>query len=222
MSKEIKYKSLDIKSHKEEEDGRLTIEAYGAVFGNIDSYGDVLMKGSMIKTLKERGKRIAFCFQHEIKNAIGFINDIFEDDIGLKLSVTLSAAEENIATKIREGIYKELSIGYQTIESSQGTKDGQDVLFLNEIKLYEVSIVTVAANDLAVITSMKSEEEKASYLEKEFDSLIDYAKNDTIKYELMKLKSIALCTQPTTPTGANVTEPPKKDVDFSKLDTKIF
>ena len=185
----IRYKSLDITEHKQDGD-RLIIEAYGAVFGNIDSYGDVIRKGAFTKTLQEQAGRIAFCFQHDINHAIGKILDISEDDHGLKLTVEMSSVEKGISTKIREGIYKELSIGYKTINAELGVQDGMDVMYLTEIKLYEVSIVTIAANPEAFVMGMKSEEERRDYVEKSFDRIITLNKNRNLEFELLNLKAL--------------------------------
>lgn len=190
MNKEIRYKGIDIKSYKEE-GGRLTIEGYGAFFGNVDSYGDVIDKGAFTRTIMEQGDRIAFCFQHDIYNAIGKIVDIKEDDNGLWLKVELSEAEKDIATKIREGIYKEMSIGYRVVNGKNETRDGQNVYVLSEIKLYEVSLVTIAANPLAVITSMKGAE-KRNLLVEQLDSLIENTKNKKLEYKLMEIRALAL------------------------------
>jgi len=190
MNKEIRYRSLEVKSVKEDNE-RLIIEAYGAVFGNIDSYGDVIEKGAFQKTISERGDRIKFCFQHDIYNAVGKILELREDDYGLWVRVEMSAAEQDLSTKIKEGIYNELSIGYRTIEAARETRNGEDVLLLKEIMLYEVSIVSIAANPLAVITGMKSEEQR-NHLEKEFDRLIAIVRNKNIEFDLLNLKSLAL------------------------------
>ena len=109
--KNLKFKNFDITETKADESGNLTISGYGAVFGNVDSYGDIIERGAFAKTLIERKDRIAFCYQHDIWNPIGKIESISEDEKGLKLTVKLSAAEEDIQTKVKEGILKEMSIG---------------------------------------------------------------------------------------------------------------
>lgn len=189
--KNLKFKNFEIAETKSDDNGNLTITGYGAVFGNVDSYGDIIERGAFSKTLSERAGRIAFCYQHDIWNPIGKIESITEDEVGLKLTVKLSAAENDIQTKIKEGILKEMSIGYRTINSKTEVRDGVSVNILTEIKLIEVSLVTVAANPLAIIESMKSEE-KVSYIEKEFDRVLAIVRNDNINFEIEKLKSLVL------------------------------
>jgi HK97 family phage prohead protease len=204
----LKFKNFEISEHKADGDGNLVITGYGAVFGNIDSYGDIIEKGAFIKTLSERMGRIAFCYQHDIWNPIGKIEPIDEDDTGLKLTVKVSAAEKDIQTKIKEGILKEMSIGYRTMESKSEVRDGDTVNLLTEIKLFEISLVTVAANPLAVVESMKGEE-KINYISKEFDRVLSIVRNENINFEIQKLKSLVLEVAPKQ-------EPPKdEDVSLS-------
>lgn len=187
----LKFKNFNITDHKADDDGNLIITGYGAVFGNIDSYGDIIEKGAFTKTLSERVGRIAFCYQHDIWNPIGKIESIDEDEKGLKLTVKLSAAEKDIQTKVKEGILKEMSIGYRTMESKSEIREGEEINLLTEIKLIEVSLVTVAANPLAVIESMKGEE-RIDYIKKEFDRVLSIVRNENINFEIQKLKSLVL------------------------------
>ena len=51
-----------------------------------------------------------------------------------------------------EGIINEFSVGFVPVQKEENEKGGYDI---TEIKLYEVSMVTVAANDEAVVTEVK-------------------------------------------------------------------
>lgn len=189
MNKNIRFSDIEIKSIIEDS-GEVIIEGYGAVFGNIDSYGDVIRKGAFKKTIEESGSRIALCYQHDIYSPIGKITALKEDDYGLYIEARISDSEPDIKTKIKEDILKEMSIGYRPINAVSAVIDGVDVLELVEIKLYEVSIVTIAANDKAVITGMKSNE-KIDYVSKEFDRISALCKsNKNLEYEILKLKTI--------------------------------
>lgn len=209
MKHDLQYKDFQIESFKADESGKdLIIEGWGAYFDNVDSYGDVIKKGAFTKTLMERKDRIAFAYQHDVWNPIGKIMEIEERDKGLFLRVKLSAAEKDIQTKVKEGILKEMSIGYRTINSAPAVIDGQDINTLTEVMLYEVSLVTIAANPKALITSMKGEE-KRDFLDEEFERLIAIERNQQKKYDLMKLKSYVI-------TALNQAEPvldttPKQD-----------
>lgn len=207
--KNLRFKNFEISETKADDKGGLTISGYGAYFGNVDSYGDIIEPGAFSKTLIERKDRIAFCYQHDIWNPIGKIQDISEDEKGLKITVKLSDAEKDIQTKVKEGILKEMSIGYRTMESKQETRDGNQINLLTEIKLIEVSLVTVAANPLAVIESMKGED-KANYIEKEFNRVLAIVKNENINFEIQKLKSLVFSVPP------DVSQPYKDQSQLSK------
>lgn len=191
----LKFKNFEIDETKADDKGGLIISGYGAYFGNIDSYGDIIERGAFVKTLAERKDRIAFCYQHDIWNPIGKIQEIAEDEKGLKITVKLSDADKDIQTKVKEGILKEMSIGYRTINSKQDTVNGETVNVLTELKLIEVSLVTVAANPLAVIESMKADE-KIDYVESEFNRVLAIVKNDNINFEIQKLKSLVFSLPP--------------------------
>jgi len=202
----LKFKNFEILDHKADGSGNLVITGYGAVFGNVDSYGDVIEKGAFSDTLIDRKDRIAFCYQHDIWNPIGKIIDIYEDEKGLFLKVMISSAEEDIQTKIKEDILKEMSIGYRTMQEAKEQRGEIEVNVLKTIKLFEVSIVTVAANPLAVIDSMKSDEEKQGYIKKEFERIISIVRNEKITFELEKLKSLIFSAP-----AEIISEPPKNE-----------
>lgn len=206
--KKLEFKSFDITEHKADDSGNLIITGYGAFFGNMDSYKDIIAAGAFADTLAEKRDRIAFCYQHDIWNPIGKIQDIKEDPQGLWLEVKLSAAEDDIQTKVKEGILKEMSIGYRVVDSAEEMRNGEAVRILKKINLYEISLVTIAANPLSVIQSMKSEERK-NYLEKEFDRVLAIVRNENINFEIQKLKTLVFSELPTQ-EGAQEEEPQNK------------
>lgn len=212
----LEFKSFDITETKADDSGNLIISGYGAIFGNIDSYKDIIAAGAFADTLAEKKDRIAFCYQHDIWNPIGKILDIKEDATGLWLKVMLSAAEDDIQTKVKEGILKEMSIGYRVVDASEEVRNSEPVRILKKINLYEISLVTIAANPLAVITGMKSEEQKG-YLEKEFDRVLAIVRNENINFEILKLKSLVLSIAPEAQTPPKVEEPQLKADEILKL-----
>ena len=151
MAKKIEYKSIELKeaTTTRQADGRLKVIAYAAVFGNIDSYNDIIVKGAFTNTLKKEGKRVAVCWQHDMRKPIGKLISIKEDDTGLLVEFLISRSEEDVAVKIEEGIISEMSIGYSTVAFDYNTKD--EIRTIKEARLYEVSLVTRGANEEAKI-----------------------------------------------------------------------
>ncbi len=192
MKKELKFLNIPFEI-KEDSEKELIIEGHGAVKNNVDSGGDVIVDGAFKKTLEQRKGRIAFCLQHDIRNPVGKIIEIKEDAKGLFLKVRISDSEGDVKTKIREGILKELSIGFSVVEAKRGDRDDEDVLLLTEIKLFEISLVTIAMNELAMIEAMKTEgQTNSDVIEDEFDRLLAIERNEEKKYEILKLKALVM------------------------------
>lgn len=139
------------------EDEPGTITGYGSVFGNVDSWGDIVEKGAFIKSLGNRV--IPVLWQHNTDEPIGVWTEITEDDYGLKMKGRLliddvQKAKEAYAL-IKSGAINGLSIGYTVKDYSLNKTENQRLL--KDIELYEVSLVTFPANEKAIVTSVKSE-----------------------------------------------------------------
>jgi len=148
--------ALDIK--KVGDDG--LFEGYGSVFGNVDSYGEVVEPGAFIASLAKRKARgIKMLWQHDSSQPIGVWEDLAEDSKGLwgkgRLLKDVSPKAAEAYGLLREGALDGLSIGYREVRS-EPHKDKPGVLRLMELDLREISIVTFAANDRARVESIKS------------------------------------------------------------------
>jgi len=199
MMNNIKFKAIE--GVKIKADGNdFIIEGYASVFNVKDSDNDIVEPGAFTKTIQEMGPRLSLCYQHELDEPIGKIQTLVEDNYGLKFTSRISDAEEGIKTKIREGILKEFSIGYSVVRYEQENIEGQRSIFhLKEIKLWEISLVTLAANEYATLQGVKSLFGIDS-IEDEFDRVIANEKNQSKKFELLKLKHIALNSAPVNTT----------------------
>lgn len=150
---ERKEFKLELKAFDEEAG---TFEGYASTFGGMpDSYGDVVDKGAFAKTVKEGMKRIKLLFNHNANEPIGKILELYEDDYGLyfkaKLSLGVQRAREVLAL-MKDGVINTMSIGYDTITEALEGK----IRHLKEVRLWDISPVTFAANPEAVITGVKS------------------------------------------------------------------
>jgi len=156
---EIKKLSCPFELKAISDDG--VFEGYGAVFGNEDSQGDIIVKGAFAKTLegwREKGKYPAICWQHNMDNPLGPYEEMREDEHGLFVRGRLLKDDVQLAREayalLKHNAINGLSIGYSTVASTYDK--ATDIRLLSEVKLWEVSIVTVPANDRAVIESVKS------------------------------------------------------------------
>jgi HK97 family phage prohead protease len=158
MSKELKYKRFEVKEF-DAETGK--ISGYGSVFGNKDSYGDIVQP-TAFKNLEEKGiKRIKMLWQHNMKEPLGVWDSYKIDDHGLWLEGTISQVVQRgkeAIDLIKMGAIDGLSIGYYTMKETwdSATKS----LLLDEVDLIETSIVTMPANTLARISEIKSKSDK--------------------------------------------------------------
>lgn len=128
-------------------------EGDAAVFGNVDSYGDIIEPGAFSKTIRERGRSVPVLWQHDQRQPIG-TGEVFESSNGLvikgRILPGLTRGREALLL-LREGIVKGLSIGYSVIKDAYDSN--RQVRRLTELKLYEVSVVTFPANELATVTT---------------------------------------------------------------------
>ena len=134
---------------------------YAAVFGNVDSGGDIIEKGAFAKTIVEDFARIKILSQHNSYDLpIGKPLELREDEKGLYIRGKISDTQtgRDIRTLLKDGVLAELSIGYDAVDFEWDGDSG--IRHLKEIKLWEVSIVTWAMNDQAKIEDVKSLEPK--------------------------------------------------------------
>lgn len=210
---------MAINSVVEESEGELIIEGYAIVFDTLDSYGTIFKKGCCEKTLQENKDRIALCYQHDIFNPIAKIEEIKEDEKGLWIRARISDSEDDIKIKIREGILKELSIGFESIKVSYDSFS--EIITILEIKLYEVSIVTIASNPNTIIESIRSED-RVDYLMNQMDKILAIEQNRNKKFELLKLRSLIECMPIQSHTSHEpkevfMTEKPKLNINKLNL-----
>ena len=146
---------------------------YGAIFGNVDSYGDVIEKGAFKDTLRaweDKGKYPPMLLQHgggffgggaEDLLPVGKWTSMEENSKGLKVEGELFALNTEKGQYLYEGLKSGsldgLSIGYRVKKFTQGTKPNEPRRRLEAIDLMELSIVTFPANDKARVGNVKSE-----------------------------------------------------------------
>lgn len=197
------------------------VKGYGSVFNNIDSDNDIILAGAYTKTLNENGSRVRYCNQHRIDQPLGKFTELREDGNGLYFVAEIPKTRlgEDVLLLMKNGVINENSVGIMPIVKSF-RQDG--VRELKEVKLYEISCVTLAANPLAMITDAKGEIDQ-DLLAKRFDVLAKMIKKENvsdelgyaIEGELMKLKSLFIDI--TTVPAPDATLPVDKSEDISEI-----
>lgn len=121
------------------------ISGYASLFGQRDQGGDVVQKGAYAASLaamRTAGRAIKMLWQHDPAQPIGVWDSVHEDAKGLyvkgRILTEVDKGREAVAL-LAAGAIDGLSIGYRTIKVQRDAK-GQRLL--NEVELWEVSLVT--------------------------------------------------------------------------------
>jgi HK97 family phage prohead protease len=138
-------------------------EGYGSTFGGEpDSYGDVVVVGAFSDSLaahKAKGTMPKLFWQHDPSQPIGKWLEAEEDDTGLLMRGRLNMGVQRgreAAALLKAGDIDGLSIGYRITPGGFRVDDEDGVWYLEKLDLFEVSIVSIGANESATITSVKA------------------------------------------------------------------
>ena len=146
-----------------------SFKAVVAVFGNVDSVGDRMDKGSFTRTLNERGlPPIVWSHNWDVP-PIGAVKSAVETDEGLEITGRLfvGADEDHpvarqvyTAMKAKDGNgqspLREFSFGYAVKQSTDETVDGKQIRVLKDVDLYEVGPTLVGANSATRLVGIKA------------------------------------------------------------------
>ena len=208
---EILYKSTHLGELKDADEKSGIVKGYGSVFGNIDSDGDIINKGAYTKTITENGSRVKYLYQHDMDKPLGKMTNLYEDEKGLMFEAQIPKTRlgKDVMELMKSGVITENSVGILPIQKEM--VDGHR--HINEVKLYEISAVTLAANDQAMIMDVKGNYDKEKIM-KRYDNMAKLIRkgdiSDDLGYaleaEILKLKSLFQRVS-TQPTEIEVTEP---------------
>jgi len=129
------------------------VEAVFSVFNEIDSDGDVVRPNSIKSGYGDKG--VAMVWGHDWKDVIGRGEIVQDNDKAVFKGQFIMDTERgrdayNVVKAM--GDLQQWSFGYEVVDSEKGmfqSKDGeleQEVRFLNDVKVWEVSPVLVGAN----------------------------------------------------------------------------
>lgn len=153
--KEFSFKLEDV-------DSKGVIRGYASIFGNEDSYGDIVDAGAFKKSIQESKGLWPILADHNPSDQIGWNMRAQENDRGLlvegqiNMKVAKGVEKYELAKQAMElGANMGLSIGYMPVKA-EPDRNNSRLRRLKEIKMYEYSIVTFPANTEAFITQAKS------------------------------------------------------------------
>lgn len=156
---ELRYIERPFEIKAVEEDG--IFEGRGSVFGNVDSYKEIVAPGAFTDTLaawKAQNRLPPVLWQHRSGEPIGPHTDMEERADGLHVKGQLLVNDVQRAKEARALMKAKavngLSIGFVTREDAYDRVTG--IRTLKKVDLWEVSVVTFPANPAAQISSVKS------------------------------------------------------------------
>lgn len=156
MARERRAFALTLRSAGDNGD----VEGYGSVFGQRDSYDDIITSGAFAASLaahRAAGTMPAMLWQHDPEEPIGVWSEMTEDDKGLRVKGRLVLESERgraAHALLKAGALNGLSIGFMAKQWSYDRES--EIRTLTEIDLWEVSLVTFPAQPKARVTSVKS------------------------------------------------------------------
>ena len=196
------------------------VKGYGSYFDNKDSDMDIIRRGAYQKTIQENGQRVKYLYQHDMMQPIGKMSELYEDEKGLVFTAEIPKTQlgNDVIELMKAGVITENSVGIMPIVKEMMN----DYREIREVKLYEISAVTMAANDQAKILDVKGMVD-IDKVYKRYDNICKLLRKGNIsddmgyalESEILKLKTYFInATQPVEET----TEPVEKsqEVDIYK------
>jgi HK97 family phage prohead protease len=210
------YKTAPLGELSDYDEKNSIVKGYGSYFGNKDADNDVISRGAYQKTIKENGSRVKYLYQHNMMQPIGKMVELYEDDKGLVFvaEIPKTSLGKDVIELMKAGVITENSVGILPIQK----EDKGDYRELKEVKLFEISAVTLAANDQAKIMDVKGSK-MIEDVYKRYDNLCKLIRKGNIsdemgyaiESEIYKLKSLFIdATQPIE----EITEPVEQKSEF--------
>lgn len=156
---------MDLKASPDTETSEGVFVGYASIFGNIDSYGDKVMPGAFAESLKsfDGGVNIPCYWSHDMGDpmkCIGWTIAAEEDDRGLKVTVQLDLENPNGAQAYKLaklGVVKQMSFAYEVEEGAWVESSDEGSFYeLRKLKIFEVSLVQVGANQSTELLDVKA------------------------------------------------------------------
>lgn len=156
----MKFKTVELKAA---DNG--IIEGYFSTYDKTpDSYGDIIDPGAFTKTFEKReesGHPFPLCFNHDFSAVIGAVDSVKDTEKGPFITAHFLDTDQaqDVRKMLQSGAIYQFSFAYDIlgarIPTPEEEKDGV-MQVLTEVEVFEISVVTVPANQNAVVTEVKS------------------------------------------------------------------
>lgn len=156
----MKFKTVNLKA---DETGM--IAGYFSTYDRIpDSYGDIIEPGAFTETIKKReesGHPFPLCWNHDFSAVIGAVDNIKDTEKGPYIEAHFLDTQlaQDVRKMVQSGAVYQFSFAYDVLDShapsAEEKADGIENV-LTKLEVFEISVVTVPANQNAVATEVKS------------------------------------------------------------------
>lgn len=195
MTREVKLLALN-DTRLETADTSGTVAGYASVFNGVDSYRDTIVPGAYARTIVDwasRGYALPIIDEH-FGATIGKWTHMEEDSVGLRVKGELTPGHSratDVLASLRHGAVSGLSIGFRAV-AAENAPDGRRLL--KDIDLFEVSVVTMPADDRARVDAVKAIDAIETLADAERllrDAAGRFSRKDALAF-VSRVKSIAL------------------------------
>lgn len=155
----MEYKTMQLKA---DEAGKIS-GFFSTYEKTPDSYGDIIEPGAFEKTIearKESGHPFPICFNHDFSSVIGSC-EVRSEEKGpfMEGEFLDTQLAQDVRKMVKSGAIYQFSFAYDVLKrrdpNEEEVKAGVTNV-LQEVEVFEISVVTVPANQNAIITDIKS------------------------------------------------------------------
>ena len=100
-------------SLQQAQDGALRFAGYAALFDVPDGARDTILPGAFARTLASRSEPLPLYWQHRPDQSIGVVEQIAEDQHGLRVIARIDNPDGRAASMLMQGSVSGLSFGYR-------------------------------------------------------------------------------------------------------------
>ena len=156
------YKSFELKA----QDNGIVAGYFSTYDKTPDSYGDIIEPGAFTDTIKKReesGHPFPLCFNHDFSAVIGAVKTIEDREKGPYIEAEFldTAQAQDVRKMLQSGAIYQFSFAYDVLGArlpDEEEKKAGVTNVLTKLEVFEVSVVTVPANQNAKVTEVKSTE----------------------------------------------------------------
>ena len=152
------FKALD-----ENDDGSVNIKGYASTIDQ-DRAGDIIESNAWAKGgIGNYENNPIILFNHDYHNPIGKATELEVNDNGLQIKGKISKSAGKIRDLVKEGVLGAFSVGFRVKDADY--LEETDGYRIKDAELFEISVVSVPANQAATFSVAKSFDSDTEYLE---------------------------------------------------------